>query len=419
VGGNLGICCHPKGQKYAYYEFHATSEQYQFAAVGRSQRPITDTFARDEAGNLIQAETTSPPNAQLLAKLLSSLVPGYQEKVDVSVAHAGHVWIEGQADAPKALPAPSADFAQTFGLTARPDDVKQRPANVLAVPRPCVDSAEFDSQFRKKLLREVVLFRDSDNKLLPPLVDDVVIAGSVQHRAFMDAHIEVQAVRNRSSLRHSPALSGIPSGAGPCIVDENGERRRWIAMSYDDNAILRRSDPKYMATIEQSCEGDPPRLQSWRYGNFDIVSGGALDDVFFKYGKFIYVEPFEIPATWRTFASYDHGSTRPYAWLAWAESDGTDLAFKNGRVMSTRPGDLFLVGEVYGNINGEPDKGTHESIGEITARVQQYKIKWAGASRMCCSPTDGTTCSNAASPTRRSGKRTTSSVSRMNFASRC
>ena len=179
---------------------------------------------------------------------------------------------------------------------------------------------------------------------------------------------------SHNAVKHWFKLSGIPRGVGPVIIDENGERRRWIACSYDDNALLRRTEPRYMASIEQSCEGDPPRLQSWKFGNFDIVAGGALDDVFFKYGKFIYVEPFEIPATWRTFASYDHGSTRPYAWLAWAESDGTDLMFKSGRVMSTRPGDLFLVGEVYGNLHGEPDKGTHESIGEITAGVQQYKI---------------------------------------------
>jgi len=35
---NLGIRCHPKGQKYAHYEFHATSEQYQSAAIGRVQQ---------------------------------------------------------------------------------------------------------------------------------------------------------------------------------------------------------------------------------------------------------------------------------------------------------------------------------------------------------------------------------------------
>ena len=163
---------------------------------------------------------------------------------------------------------------------------------------------------------------------------------------------------SHNAIKHRFQLSGIPPAVGPSIVDENGESRRAFNCNYEDNALLRRSDPKYMLTIEQSCEGDPPRLQSWKFGNWDIVAGGALDDVFFKYGRYIYVESFEIPATWRTFASYDHGSSRPYAWLAWAESDGTDLMFKSGRVMSTRPGDLFLVGEVYGNLHGEPDKGS-------------------------------------------------------------
>ena len=96
--------------------------------------------------------------------------------------------------------------------------------------------------------------------------------------------------------------------------------------------------------------------------------------IFFQHAKTIFVDDFDIPAGWRTFASYDHGSSRPYAWLAWAESDGTDVTFKNGRTMSTLPGDLFQVGEVYGNRNGEPDKGTGESIAEITMRIQSYKI---------------------------------------------
>ncbi len=73
-----------------------------------------------------------------------------------------------------------------------------------------------------------------------------------------------------------------------------------------------------------------------------IVAGGALDSVFFKYSKNIFVEDFDIPAGWHTFGSYDHGSTRPYAWLAWAESDGTTLKFKNGRSMATLPGDSFF-----------------------------------------------------------------------------
>jgi hypothetical protein len=152
-------------------------------------RKRTDVYARDESGALIPETVTSPPNSQLLVKMLSSLVPGFQEKSEL---HQGHVWIEGSTEQ-KALPAPSSDFNQSFGLTSRPDQV-QRPTNTLAIPRPCIDSDEFDSRYRKKLLREVVLFRDSDGKLLAPLPDDVIVAGSVQHRAFQDAGIEVAAV---------------------------------------------------------------------------------------------------------------------------------------------------------------------------------------------------------------------------------
>jgi hypothetical protein len=171
-------------------------------------------------------------------------------------------------------------------------------------------------------------------------------------------------------------LHGIPSGiAGPCITDENGETRRVIHCSFDDNAVLRRTEPKYMHSIETACEGNPPQLQAWKFGNWNIVSGGALDDVFFKYGKSIFVEPFHLPAEGKLFISYDHGSTKPYCALFWWESAGGDIQFMDGRTKPTRPGDLFCIGEVYGNSNGEPDKGTHESIAEITMKIQRYKIK--------------------------------------------
>ena len=71
--------------------------------------------------------------------------------------------------------------------------------------------------------------------------------------------------------------------------------------------------------------------------------------------------------------SHDHGSTKPYACLFWWESDGSDIHFKSGRCRSTRTGDLFLIGEVYG-YNGRPNEGTKESIAEITTKIQAYKI---------------------------------------------
>jgi len=180
---------------------------------------------------------------------------------------------------------------------------------------------------------------------------------------------------SHNAIKHRFQLSGIPEGiCGPCIVDENGERRRMIFCSFDDNALLRRTEPRYMSSIETACEGNEPQLQAWRYGNWDIVAGGGLDDVFFKYGKTIFVEPFELPASGKLWMSYDHGSAKPYACLFWWESDGSDIQFKSGRRRSTRPGDLFMLGEVYGS-TGEPDKGTRESIAEITTKIQQYKIR--------------------------------------------
>ena len=154
-------------------------------------RKREDVYARDEQGALIPEEVVSPPNAQLLVKMLSSLVPGYADKSEVSVTHAGHVWIEGSTDTPKALPPPSADFNDSFGLTTRPDQ-RQRPTNTLAVPRPCVSSEEFDTKFRKRLLREVVLFRNSAGKLLDPLPDDVLVIGTPQHRAYQDERPELK-----------------------------------------------------------------------------------------------------------------------------------------------------------------------------------------------------------------------------------
>jgi hypothetical protein len=180
---------------------------------------------------------------------------------------------------------------------------------------------------------------------------------------------------SHNAVAHRFGLSGIPKGiCGPQIVDANGETRRMFFSTYFDNTLLRRTSPNYISTLMTSTEGDEPLRQSWVYNNWSIVSGGAMDAIFFKHADTIFIDDFEIPATWRTFASFDLGSTRPWAWLAFAESDGTDFQYKNARVGRSLPGDLFLVGESYG-WTGVPDKGDHASIAEITARIQNYKIQ--------------------------------------------
>jgi hypothetical protein len=159
-------------------------------------RDRSDTFERGPDGGLIVEQVTHPPNSQLMVKLLTSLLPdAYAERSEVTHNLQGHVWVQGapQADAVTALPPPH-DFAQSFGLTAKPDE-QVRPTNVLAVPARCANSEDFDKKFfKRKLLREVTLFRDAEDKVLAPLPSDTVVYGSRQWRAFVDAGYEVQAV---------------------------------------------------------------------------------------------------------------------------------------------------------------------------------------------------------------------------------
>ena len=59
-------------------------------------------------------------------------------------------------------------------MAYRPDTYRPAlsvPTNLLAVPRPCANSDEFDKRFRRKLLRNVTLFRDTEGKLLPLIRD--------------------------------------------------------------------------------------------------------------------------------------------------------------------------------------------------------------------------------------------------------
>ncbi len=233
-----------------------------YAENGRS-RPRTDVFARDENGALIVAEVVTPPNAQLLAKMLSSLVPGYQERSELSVTHAGRVLIEGESTEQKALPAPSSDFNASFGLTSRPDQ-QQRQTNVLAVPRPCKDSEEFDQRFRKKLLREVVLFRDGDGKLLDILPDDVLVIGSHQYRALQDAGRDVSSAVHPTTLidegyendwLKALAPGHKPPKPPPPTHDEN------LAVAVKAAAVMAKAEKPYIspeARAEGLGRGVPP-----------------------------------------------------------------------------------------------------------------------------------------------------------------
>jgi hypothetical protein len=226
-----------------------------FYAVDGRSRSRDDVFARDENGALIPEEIVSPPNAQLLVKMLASLVPGYAEKSEISVTHAGRVLIEGEGQQPQAALPPPASFNESFGLTSRPDQ-QQRQINVLMVPRPCQNSEEFDSKFRKKLLREVVLFRDSDGKLLEILPDDVLVVGSHQYRALQDAGRNVASAVHPTVLIdegfENDWLKVLASGYKPKFKPPTPEQN--LAVAVKAAAVMAKAEKPYRS-MDDKAEG--------------------------------------------------------------------------------------------------------------------------------------------------------------------
>jgi hypothetical protein len=177
-----------------------TMEDWEWEATYPERKSRTDVWARDEKGRLIQEMVVSPPNPQLVNKLLASLIPNvYSERIEHDHHVSGGVVIEGRP-AQAQLPAPSHD--NLFDLTTSGTGQQRRATNVLAVPR-TLDKDTFDKKWMKPLVREVVLFRDAAGKLMPPLVGeepDIVVIGTPQYHEFKNAGIEVNAVHPQELL---------------------------------------------------------------------------------------------------------------------------------------------------------------------------------------------------------------------------
>ena len=138
-----------------------------------------------------------------------------------------------------------------------------------------------------------------------------------------------------------------------------------------ENEALMRADPEYLKRLDALAHRDEALYQAWRHGNWDIVAGGAFDDVWDR--KIHYITPFRIPETWFIDRSFDWGSTSPASVLWWAESDGSRFdADTGGRVKKTTKreleypsGTLFAIAEWYvANENGEGLRKTNRQLAD-------------------------------------------------------
>jgi hypothetical protein len=158
-------------------------------------------------------------------------------------------------------------------------------------------------------------------------------------------------------------------------LEEGGMVRGYIPARLQDNPILSKSDPTYEARL--AGLGNAALVRAMRLGDWDIVSGGALDDVWDRERHVI--RPFKIPTSWRVDRSFDWGSSRPFSVGWWAESDGTPVETATGRRTFPR-GTLFRIGEWYG-WSGQPNEGAKledievgRGIKEREARLREFHL---------------------------------------------
>ena len=140
----------------------------------------------------------------------------------------------------------------------------------------------------------------------------------------------------------------------------------------DENKILMEADPEYKQAITAAATNQA-MASAWLDGSWDFVAGGMFDDVWDQQRNV--VPTFKIPSSWRLDRAFDWGSSRPFSVGWWAQSDGSDLALDDGRVVSTVRGDLFRVREWYG-WTGRPNEGKRMLAVDVAKGIVERELMW-------------------------------------------
>lgn len=155
-----------------------------------------------------------------------------------------------------------------------------------------------------------------------------------------------------------------------------------------ENRFLLEADPLYARTVMASAT-NKAMAAAWLNGDWNVIAGGMFDDVWsFEHNV---VRPFEVPATWRIDRAFDWGSSKPFSVGWYAESDGSDLEFPDGRVRATVRGDVFRIAEWYGS-TGQPNEGLRMLAVDVAQGIVERELAWGWrdgrASRVKAGPAD-------------------------------
>lgn len=153
--------------------------------------------------------------------------------------------------------------------------------------------------------------------------------------------------------------------------NEGGMLRQFIPAKLADNPSMTDNDPDYASRL--SGLGDPALVKAMLEGDFNVVSGGMFDDIWNP--EVHIMEPFTVPKSWYFDRAFDMGSSKPFAVGWFAESDGSEVIFGDGRSRTFPRGTLFQIGEWYG-WTGEPDEGLKLTPTEIATGIVERETRF-------------------------------------------
>lgn len=160
----------------------------------------------------------------------------------------------------------------------------------------------------------------------------------------------------------------------PAAGEEVDIVRTQVALfgTWKENIYL---DDVYIATLHDN--NNLNQKASWLDGSWDIVAGGAFDDVWES--KIHIIDRFPIPHDWYIDRALDWGSSHPFSISWWAEANGEELIYtnKDGNdiKIALQKGSLIRIHEWYGTKEIGSNKGLKLGSTDIARGIKEKEIE--------------------------------------------
>jgi hypothetical protein len=212
-------------------------------------------------------------------------------------------------------------------------------------------------------------------------------------RRFIDAAPYGQIVKRKSII------------FDPQIQEEREITRTQVAIfgSYRENKYLA---PEYIAGLDAITDENIRR--SWLFGDWDVIAGGAFDDL---WRKKVHILPrFKVPAGWYIDRTFDWGSSQPFHVGWWAEANGEEaeipvccncgesqlshyesIACQNYKPTIFCPvaGSLIQINDWYGTKEVGSNRGLKMAAGMVAEGIKEREIEMLAQEWIARQPSPG------------------------------